>query len=327
MCQSVARRCRRSCGLKSGRFMVAGDAGKRPVTYDLHPLTERLLSRLPGPRVLWIVLSALVPAMNAGANVLLGTGGTSAVWEQNDLLVILNYAALSLAMLITLWGTSRIAGRLETLSPAFGADARERFGAMNSVRGPVVLALVTAVAFGVALERDGWTAAFLRGVTWLILGIAIWTFLWTYASLQLGLDSLGREDLPSGPSVDPSLGLCPLGDVAFMGLWMLLVWLVPVVLTGLPDVPGVVIGLLVLAGGVGGSSYRLSGCTGRWSKSRTRNSRLRGRSTLRRLSRYGPRLRSKYSNDSTDSSAPPKRSKSERTRFTNGRSMKALSRV
>jgi hypothetical protein len=31
-----------------------------------------------------------------------------------------------------------------------------------------------------------------------------------------------------------------------MGLWMLLVWLVPVLLTGLPDLVGVVLGLLVL---------------------------------------------------------------------------------
>jgi hypothetical protein len=36
-----------------------------------------------------------------------------------------------------------------------------------------------------------------------------------------------------------------------MGLWMLLAWLVPVVLTGLPDVVGVVIGALVLFGALG----------------------------------------------------------------------------
>jgi hypothetical protein len=46
--------------------------------------------------------------------------------------------------------------------------------------------------------------------------------------------------------MDPGLGLRPLGDVAFTGLWILLAWLVPLVLTGLPDVVGVVIGGLVL---------------------------------------------------------------------------------
>jgi hypothetical protein len=69
--------------------------------------------------------------------------------------------------------------------------------------------------------------------------------------LQLGLDRLGREHLrPDAARVDPTLGLRPLGAVAFTGLWMLLAWLVPVVLTGLPDVAGVAIGLLVLGGGL-----------------------------------------------------------------------------
>jgi len=73
--------------------------------------------------------------------------------------------------------------------------------------------------------------------------------LWTYASLQLGLNRLGRERLvPDAGPIDPTLGLRPLGGVAFMGLWMLLAWLVPLVLTGLPDFVGVSIGALVLAG-------------------------------------------------------------------------------
>jgi hypothetical protein len=47
--------------------------------------------------------------------------------------------------------------------------------------------------------------------------------------------------------MDPGLGLLQFGDVAFMGLWILLAWLVPLVLTGLPDVVGAVIGAAVLA--------------------------------------------------------------------------------
>jgi hypothetical protein len=84
-----------------------------------------------------------------------------------------------------------------------------------------------------------------------LLGLALWTFLWTHASLQLGLHRLGRERLlPDAARVGPGLGLEPLGRVAFMGLWMLLAWLVPLLLTGLPDVVGVVIGGLVLGGGL-----------------------------------------------------------------------------
>ena len=173
------------------------------------------------------------------------------------MLVVLNYAALSVAVVVSLWGTGRIARRLETLRAAtcrlLQRDSRAPFRRLNSVAGPLLAAAATATVFAVgAFVRDGWGAAFLRGATWFVLGLALWSFLWTYASLQLGLHRLGREHLrPDATRVDPGLGLRPLGGVAFMGLWMLLVWLVPVVLTGLRDVLGVVVGMLVLAAGLG----------------------------------------------------------------------------
>jgi hypothetical protein len=68
---------------------------------ELQPLTGRILARLPGPRLLWIAVWALVPSLNAGANLLLGTE-TSAVWEQRRALVVLNYVALTFAVVITL---------------------------------------------------------------------------------------------------------------------------------------------------------------------------------------------------------------------------------
>ena len=197
---------------------------------------------------------ALVPWLNAGANLLLETGARSAIWEQSRALVVVNYASLSFAIVITLWGAERIARRLESLrattTNVLEGDEREPFRELNSVVGPVVASAGTAIAFALgALVGDGWTAAVLRGATWALLGIALWTFLWTYASLQLGLDRLGRHRLVSEAGlIDPTLGLRPLGGVAFMGLWMLLAWLVPVVLTGLPDVVGVSIGAFVLAG-------------------------------------------------------------------------------
>jgi hypothetical protein len=75
---------------------------------------------------------------------------------------------------------------------------------------------------------------------------------------QFGLDRLADEHLvPDDVHRDPTLGLRPLGDVAFMGLWVLLVCLVPVVLTGLPDVVGVVAGLAVLAVGLAAFVYSI----------------------------------------------------------------------
>lgn len=222
----------------------------------LRPMTERILAHLPGPRVLWIAAWTLVPWLNAGANLLLETGERSAVWEQGRVLVILNYAALSFAMIVTLWGAERIAQRVETLgattSKVLTGDSSELFREMNSFRWPLLATAATSLAFVLStLVRDGWASALLRGGTWFVLGLALWTFLWTYASLQLGLNRLGRAHLRRDAAfVDPGLGLRPLGSVAFMGLWLLLAWLVPVVVTGLPDVVGVSVGLLVLAGGL-----------------------------------------------------------------------------
>jgi hypothetical protein len=218
----------------------------------LLPLSERIVSRLSGQRVLWIVMWALIPWVNAGGNLLLEAEARSAIWEQSRMLVILNYAALSLAIGIALWGAERIARRLESLPAAtlnvFDVDATDQFREMNSVAGPLLASAATAITFGVsALVEDGLTSALLRGATWFLVGIALWSFLWTYASLQLGLDRLGRERLrPTAVSVDSTLGLRPLGGIAFMGLWMLLASLVPLVLTGLPDIVGVGIGVVVL---------------------------------------------------------------------------------
>ncbi|MGH3079890.1 MAG: hypothetical protein ACRDNH_01980, partial [Gaiellaceae bacterium] len=160
---------------------------------------------------------ALIPWLNAGANLLLEAEARSAVWEQSRPLVILNYAALSWAIAIALWGARRIALRLESLPAAmsnvFDVDTRERFRELNSAPGPIVASAATAIAFGVsALLEDGWTSALLRGATWFLIGIPLWSFLWTYAALHLGLDRLGRERLlPGAVHVDSALGLRPLG--------------------------------------------------------------------------------------------------------------------
>jgi len=201
----------------------------------------------------WLALWALVPWMNAGANLLLAKESRSDVWEQSTTVIVLNYAALSLAVLLTVWGTERIIRRLaaleETVSDVLRVDQRRAFREVNVIGVPLLGAIALAVAFGAtALIEDGLGPAILRGATWLVLGVAFSAYLWTFAALQLGLDRLGRARLDvHRASVAPDLGLRPVGDVAFMGLWLLLAWLVPVVWTGIPDTVGFVLGLGVLA--------------------------------------------------------------------------------
>ena len=228
------------------------------MTHPLRPLSERVLERLPGRRAAWIAAWALVPWVNASAHFVLGTGRTNvAVWEQSAHFVVLNYAAVSFAVVITLEGTRRVARRVEALrvptSNGLEGEPSALFHGMNSVAGPLVITVAVSLALGTStLIRDGWTPALLRASTWLILGIALGTFVWTYASLQLGLNRLGRERLVSSAvHVDPGLGLHPLGRLASTGLWLLLLWLVPLVLTALPDFAGAALGLLVLAAALG----------------------------------------------------------------------------
>lgn len=220
------------------------------------PLSERILGRLAGPRAVWIAVWALIPWLNAGANLLLGAERTSAIWEQSTLLIVLNYAALSFASGFTLWGAGHLARRVNALRNAAVGLPRndpEPFRGMNSVIGPLVVSATLAIVFAVStLAQDGVAPAVTRGATWLLIGIPISSYVWVYASLLLGLNRLGRERLvPDAVRIDPGVGLQPLGRIASTGLWMLLVWLVPVLLTALPDVAGVGIGLLVLGGALG----------------------------------------------------------------------------
>ena len=112
------------------------------VAHRLRPITERILAALPGPGALWIVVWALVPWLNAGANLLLESEERNAIWEESRALVVLNYAALSLAVVITLWGTDRIARRLETLraatSKVLESGVSEPFRELNNVVVPLV---------------------------------------------------------------------------------------------------------------------------------------------------------------------------------------------
>ena len=178
-------------------------AGSHAEAGRLRPLTEHLLAGLPGPRAAWVAAWALVPWANAGANLLFDEARTSAVWEQSEALVIVNYAALSLGVAVALWGAMRIADRLEALPATTRAlipgDLRARFQELNSRVGPVATSLATAFAFGgSAFAREGWGPALLRGGTWFVIGIALWTFVWAYRSLQFGLNRLGRATLLVG---------------------------------------------------------------------------------------------------------------------------------
>ena len=239
---------------------TGGANGDRPY----RPLTERVLGRLPGSSWVWIIAFAAVPWINAGINLLLGTERTSAVWEQSTAFIVANYAALSFATGFTFWASGRLTRLLEPIRRASPESAGEPFRGMNNARWPLVIAVGTDLVFGiVTFFQVGWEEAVIRGTTWLVIGIPLWTFVWTYASLLLGLNRVGRQRLvPDTLHVDPGLGVQALGRLAATGLWMMLIWLVPVLLTGLPDLAGFILGTLVLGGVLGVFFLSLAGLHG-----------------------------------------------------------------
>lgn len=222
------------------------------------PLTERILSSLPGPRPVWVVAWALVPWLNLA--VVFASDAGEWTGAGIPLAEVLNRVAVSVAVLLSLWGAARIAAGLRRLRPALveateqqEPDVERLFRGVDSVAVPlgltVVLAAVLPLDEVLAGEVRG---AVIQALTWLVLGIPLCTALWVYLTLQAGLNRLGRGHLTLRPYLgDRSLGLRPVGRLAFTGFWMLFGIVGPLLLTGFTDLPGLLVGGVVLIAGIG----------------------------------------------------------------------------
>lgn len=229
-------------------------AGERPAV----PLTERILSRLPGPRLAWVVAWALVPWLNLAVVAALGAGD----WTRPGVPLgeVLNRTAVTFAVLLSLWGTARISDELRSLGPSLATvveqeepDVERLFHGIDSTPVPLLLTAATMVVLPLDEVVAGEpAAALIQAATWLVIGIPLWTAVWVYVILQIGLNRLGRGHLTlQAYRGDRSLGLRPVGSIAFTGFWMLIGSVGPLVLTNLSDLPGVIVGVGVLVAGVG----------------------------------------------------------------------------
>jgi hypothetical protein len=200
----------------------------------------------------------LVPWLNLAFIAAIGAGERAP--NSVRLAEILNRAAVTFAVLLSLWGATRITDELRALPPALAKvveqeppDVGRLFRGIDSVVVPLLLTAVSVVVLPLdeALRGEP-VAALIQATTWLVLGIPLWTAVWVYLMLQIGLTRFGRRHLTLQPyHGDRSLGLRPVGGLAFTGFWMLLGSVAPLVLTSFSDLPGVVVGVCVLAAGVG----------------------------------------------------------------------------
>lgn len=170
-----------------------------------------------------------------------------------------NRAAVTFALLLALWGATRITADLARLRPALAEvveeelpDVERLFRGVDSVAVPLALTLAVGVLLPLDEALSGeYVAAAIQGVTWLVIGVPLCTAVWVYAALQLGLHRLGRGHLTLvGYRGDRSLGLQEIGSLAFTAFWMLLGTLTPIALTTSEDRPAVLVTVVVLLAGV-----------------------------------------------------------------------------
>ena len=230
---------------------AGGDAGLT------QPLTERILAALPGSRLGLIVAWALLPWVNLAVVV----SAEALDWSDptDHSTEVLNRAAVSFAILLSLWGATRISVALAGLRPALAEvidqelpEVERLFRGLDSAAVPLTLTVLVGVLLPLdeALNDDP-VAAAVQAVTWLLVGIPLCTAVWVYVVLQLGLHRLGRGQVTlAGYRGDRTLGLQAVGSLAFTGFWMLLGTLTPLAVTGTADRPAVLVTTGVLLAGV-----------------------------------------------------------------------------
>jgi hypothetical protein len=216
-------------------------------------LVERVLDGLGPPRWVWRLAWGVLPfvtlAITAGfERSIPGTGATAQLiaW-------ILPAAALGYVVVLFLWGCDRLLSAIRgldtTLRSLEGSTLSAGRWSPTRARLPVVAALLLAMLDGAErLGGEGIAGAVLAGVPDFLAHLPVTTFAWAYFWYLLALDRLGRERLMLDVfPEDRSLGLAPLGAVAFLGFGVVIGGIVPLLIANATDLQGA----LLSAGGLG----------------------------------------------------------------------------
>lgn len=194
------------------------------------PLTERILSRLPGPRWLWIGIWVLVPL----AVILEGQRrDPSPLFPNTPFLVAFIYTVIA-----SFQGTRWLNRSLATIEPMVAdllpAQPSEPFRSVDRIDGPLLLTAAMMVAFPVNIYLNdprlstAWSISMVG-----LLTVPLVTLGWTIGSIFLGLSRLGRIPLTFRPfESDRSLGLRPLGVLAFRTVLLYVVVFLPSTIMG-----------------------------------------------------------------------------------------------
>ncbi len=193
------------------------------------PLTERILNRLPGPRWLWIGLWVVLPVAVLSEAVRRDPSPTFPGW-----MFVMAFVYGVLASFPGIRWLAASAASLQPLVDDLTNRARNPFGAIARTDGPLFFTLGMVVAFPLVnyLQDPRLSTAVAVGVVGL-LGMPFATLVWTIGSTFLGLTRLGGIPLRLHAfESDPSLGLQPLGVLAFRTVIIYVLISLPATVTG-----------------------------------------------------------------------------------------------
>ncbi|MEX0787449.1 MAG: hypothetical protein WD040_01485 [Anaerolineales bacterium] len=213
------------------------------------PLTERILAVFPGPRWFWTAVWALsaIPQIFFSLSLFEITNALGRTPP-----TILELAVDVNAIFLSVWGSRKLAAELQRTEPLIsrltgkrGSSTDRPIRGLDSIRGPLLLTAAVAALNAVLLTLEyGWRVALVMFPTDFLFELPLLAFFWTYSSLLIGLNRLGREKLrlDSTPG-DRTLGLRPVGSLAFTGFWIFSLGFAPILIVSATSIPTLVLNL------------------------------------------------------------------------------------
>src|SRR5215216_5132460 len=224
-----------------GRLALSRRQQNRQAADPTLPLTERLLSRLPGPRAAWVLAWAAIPVV-AGLlpGSYLATVGTKPLPVK-----LLTGLVFAYAVVLAFWAVGRftresdmVERSVDQLAAGPEQATTPVFRGMASTQGPLALTLVFVMV-------TVWRTSVVGDLGAVLLNLPLLTAVWVYLALLVGLNRLGRRTLSlTAFPEDLSLGLSEVGRLAFTAFWIYGTGFAPVLVVNVANP----VGLLLLLG-------------------------------------------------------------------------------